>query len=113
MGMISTDNFRYFRKLYIAGGMILAVLLIGVSGFMMIEHDSFLNAFFMTINTVATVGFGQGHELTDAGKMFTSFLIIFSIGTFAYSISVITTHIVEGEFQTYFKKFRVNRDIQK
>jgi len=67
----------------------------------------------MTINTVATVGFGQGHDLTDAGKVFTSFLIILSIGTFAYSISVITTHIVEGEFQTYFKHYKVNRDIQK
>src|SRR5271170_6563479 len=111
--MISIDNFRYFRKLYIAGGLILAVLIVGVSGFMLIEHYSFLDAFFMTVNTVATVGFGEGHPLSDAGKVFTSFLIIFSIGTFAYSISVITTHIVEGEFQTYFKHYKVNRDIQK
>ncbi len=111
--MISIDHFHYFKKLYIAGGLILVVLLVGVSSFMMIEHYSFLNAFFMTINTVATVGFAEGRPLSDVGKIFTSFLIIFSIGTFAYSISVITTHIVEGEFQTYFKHYKVNREIQK
>jgi voltage-gated potassium channel len=40
-------------------------------------------------------------------------LIIFSIGTFAYAISVITRYVIEGEFQLYFKHYRVSRDIQK
>jgi len=103
--MVLVDNFRYFRKLYIAGGLIIAVILIGVSGFMLIEHYSFLDSFFMTIITVGTVGYGEVHQLSDLGKVFTSFLIIFSIGTFAYAISVITTHIVEGEFRHTLKNF--------
>ena len=66
----------------------------------------------MTVITVATVGYREVKELDD-GKIFTSILIIFSIGTFAYAVSVITRYIIEGEFQTYFRHYRVNKEIQK
>ena len=67
----------------------------------------------MTVITVATVGYREVKELDAAGKIFTSFLIIFSIGTFAYAISVITRYVIEGEFQIYFKTYRVNQEILK
>lgn len=89
------------------------VLLTGVIGFYFIEHFSFLDSVFMTVITVATVGYKEVHDLDPAGKIFTSFLIIFSIGTFAYAISVITRYVIEGEFQIYFKNYRVTQDIQK
>jgi voltage-gated potassium channel len=107
------NNLHYFSKLYFAGGLILLVISIGVSGYYFIEHYPLLDAFFMTIITLATVGYEEVYKLSDAGKIFTSFLIIFSIGTFAYAISVLTKYIIEGEFQTYFKHYRVNKEIQK
>src|SRR5436189_4145207 len=103
----------YFKKLYLAGGLILAVLLVGVLGFILIEHYSFLDSIFMTVITVATVGYQEVNPLSAAGKVFTSFLIIFSIGTFAYAVSVFTKYIIEGEFQTYFKHYKVNKEILK
>ncbi len=106
-------NFYYFRKLYLAAGLILAVLLTGMLGFLLIEHYSFLDSFFMTIITVATVGYEEVQPLSNAGKLFTSFLIIFSIGTFAYAVSVVTKYVIEGEFQMYFKHYRVNKEILK
>src|SRR5205085_3733594 len=106
-------NFYYFRKLYIAGGLILAVLTIGVVGYVLLEHYSFLDSFFMTIITVATVGYEEVKPLSDGGKVFTSFLIIFSIGTFAYAVSVLTKFVIEGEFQTFFKHYQVNQEILK
>lgn len=106
-------NLTYFKKLYIAIGLMLTVLIIGVSGYCLLENFTFLDSFFMTIITVATVGYREVNELDDSGKIFTSFLIIFSIGTFTYAISVITRYIIEGEFQTYFKHYKVNKEIQK
>lgn len=106
-------NFRYFKKLYAAIGVVLLVILSGVLGYIWIEDYSKLDAFFMTIITIATVGYREVHELSDEGKIFTSLLIIFSIGTFAYAISVITRYVIEGEFQTYFKHYQVNKEIQK
>lgn len=106
-------NLRYFKKLYLAIGVVFLVILSGQFGYMIIEDYPALDAFFMTIITIATVGYREVHELSDAGKLFTSFLIIFSIGTFAYAISVITRYVIEGEFQTYFKHYQVNKEIQK
>jgi len=106
-------NFHYFKKLYLASGLIFIVLSLGVAGFHFIENYPFLDAVFMTIITVATVGYEEVHKLSDAGKVFTSFLIIFSIGTFAYAVSVFTKYIIEGEFQTYFRHYKVNKEIQR
>lgn len=93
--------------------MVLLVLLVGIVGYYTIEDYSLLDSVFMTVITVATVGYREVKELDDAGKIFTSFLIIFSIGTFAYAISVITRYVIEGEFQTYFRHYKVNKEILK
>ena len=83
-------NLRYFKKLYIAIGLIVSALIIGIVGFMWIEDYNLIDAVFMTIITIATVGYREVKELNTEGKIFTSFLIIYSISTFAYAISVIT-----------------------
>lgn len=107
------SNYHYFKKIYIAGGLIVLVMLTGIFGYMLLEDYSLLDAIFMTVITVATVGYREVHELDATGKIFTSLLIVFSIGTFAYAISVITRYVLEGEFQLYFKHYRVNKEIKK
>ncbi|MBN1650142.1 MAG: potassium channel protein [Bacteroidales bacterium] len=83
------------RLLYAAVSLIL-VMIIGVVGFMYIEGDTFVNSAFMTVITFSTVGYSLLHELSDSGKIFTIFLIVLSLGVYAYSISIITTYFVEG-----------------
>ena len=107
------SNFQYFKKIYIAGGLVVFVMLSGILGYMWLQDYSLLDAIFMTVITVATVGYREVQELDATGKIFTSLLIVFSIGTFAYAISVITRYVLEGEFQLYFKHYRVNKEIQK
>jgi len=106
-------NYRYFKKLYVAGGLVLTMLAVGILGYFFIEHYSFLDSFFMTIITVATVGYEEVKPLSSGGKVFTCFLIIFSIGTFAYAVSVVTKYVIEGEFQIYFRHYQVNKEILK
>ena len=72
-------------------------MVMGVSGYMLIEGDDFINALYMTVITISTVGFGEIHMLSTPGKLFTMFLILSSFGTYAYAISIITTHFVEGQ----------------
>lgn len=106
-------NFRFFRKLYMAILLLVTVLLVGILGYMTICDYSLLDAIYMTVITVGTVGFREVQELTDVGKLFTSFLILFSLVTFAYALSVITRLIIEGEFQLFFKHYQVSKEIQK
>jgi len=110
---MSIFQIKYFTKLYVALGLILAIISIGISGFIIIEHYNFLEAFYMTIITIATVGFQEVRPLSDSGKIFTAFLIITSFGTFAYAITAITKYVVEGEFNYYYKFYKVNNTISK
>jgi len=80
---------------------------------MTIENYGLLDAFYMTVITLATVGFQEVHPLSSGGRLFTSFLIIISFGTFAYAISSITKYISDGEFKDYFKNKKVNAAIEK
>ncbi len=86
----------------------------GTLGFVLIEEDmSFLDAFYMTIITVSTVGFSEVKELSAGGKLFTIFLIITSFGTFAYALTAITKYILGGEYREYFKDYRMNKQVEK
>jgi voltage-gated potassium channel len=89
------------------------LIVIGTIGYMLIEDYRFLDAFYMTIITVATVGYGEVSPLSDAGRIFTSFLIITSFGTFAYAVSAITRFVVDGEFNNLFKLQKLNSAIEK
>jgi voltage-gated potassium channel len=106
-------NLKYFTKFYLALGLIAAIISIGIIGFMFIEDYTFLEAFYMTIITIATVGFQEVHPLTEEGRLFTALLIITSFGTFAYAITAITKYVVEGEFNYYYKFYKVNNTISK
>jgi voltage-gated potassium channel len=107
------NNHPFFKKLFIAAGLIIFLVVFGTAGFMIIENYRFLDAFYMTIITTASVGFREVNPLSDAGKIFTSLLIIMSLVTLGYSISVITTYIIEGELQLYFKNKKVKTEISK
>ncbi len=67
----------------------------------------------MTVITVSTVGFREVQPLSEAGMIFTSVLIISSIGAFAYSISALTTYFVDGEYRNTFKAARLKKEIDK
>jgi voltage-gated potassium channel len=66
----------------------------------------------MAVITLASVGFGEVHPLSPAGRIFTTILILFNVGLFAYSISTITSIFAEGGFTNMLKEFRMNRKIE-
>ena len=89
------------------------IVLIGIAGYMLIEHCSLLNALFMTTISITTVGYGEVIPLSDAGKWFTIFLLITSWGTFAFAITRITQFVISGEINQYFKTRRLMKDIDR
>lgn len=99
-------NYKYFAKVYYALFVIIGIILAGTFGFMIVEGWSLLDSFYMTIQTVSTVGFNEVNKLSDTGKLFTSFLIITSFGTFAYAVTAITSYVVGGEYKKYFQDYK-------
>lgn len=95
------ERFSSRTKILIGLGMLLSIIIIGVTGYMLIEGDSFLNALYMTVITVSTVGFGEVHKLSAGGKIFTMILIISSFTTYAYALTTISTHFFEGQLNFF------------
>ncbi|MBL7892824.1 MAG: potassium channel protein [Bacteroidia bacterium] len=102
-----------FKQIYLAIALIIAITFIGIIGFVLIEGYGFFDAFYMTIITIATVGFQEVHPLSDAGRLFTSVLIITSFGTFAFAVTAISQYVIDGELNSYFRNLRVTNEIKK
>lgn len=102
-----------FKPAVYAFVLLIGIVSIGILGYMIIEGFSFIESFFMTIITVATVGFQEVHPLSDVGRIFTAFLIIFSFGIFAYAVTTFTRYIIDGIFRNYFKDNKVKKRIGK
>lgn len=114
MGAVNFFN-RHRKRSKIYYFLIIIVLMIigGSSGFMLIEDWSFVDSFYMTIITVSTVGFGEVNELSSSGKLFTSVLIFFTFGTFAYALSSITSYVVGGDYKRYIQKQRIMKELNR
>lgn len=92
---------------------LIGLSIIGTVGYVYIDGYSWLNALYMTIITVGTVGFGEIQPLSDAGKLFTIFLIIASIGTVAYYITMVTRLLLDGEWRRQYRLFRQSKKLQR
>jgi voltage-gated potassium channel len=101
------------RDAYISLGLLVLIMAIGIIGYMVIENFGFTDAFFMTIITIATVGFREVHPLSVPGMYFTIFLIITSFGIFAYAVSTITRYVISGAIGHYYKSRKVRKKIQQ
>ncbi len=101
------------RKLYKATIVFIIVFTIGIFGYIYIEKWNFFDAIYMTAITLATIGFQEVHPLSIKGRIFTIFLILFGIGTLAYTASLWVTFIIEGHLGGWLKKRNMNKKIQQ
>jgi voltage-gated potassium channel len=101
---------RRFFFLFLA---IAATLAIGTVGFVLTDHYTPFEAFYMTLTTMTTVGYGELHQLSMRGRVFNSFLIFFGVSTLFIAVGAMTQTIIEWEFGDASGKRRVKRMIDK
>jgi voltage-gated potassium channel len=104
---------RLARRFLFIALAIAATLTIGTVGFTVIDHYPPFDAFYMTLTTMTTVGYGEIHPLSRAGRIFNSFLIFFGVGTIFIAIGAMTQTIIELEFGDVIGKRRNKRMIDK
>lgn len=92
---------------------LLAVLAGGTAGYMLIEKWDVWDAFYMTVTTVATVGYGEVHPLSPRGRLFTVALIFGGVGTLFYTVTLLATIIVEGGLHQQLEKRRAARMLEQ
>jgi voltage-gated potassium channel len=101
------------RRLVPAGIILLAVVIVGVSGYMLIERWSFLDAIYMVVTTLLTIGFQEVHKLSNAGRVLTIVISISGVGTALYAASQVMEIIVEGEILGYRKRKKMDKRIME
>src|SRR3954468_16515901 len=103
------DHIR--RRLAFIGAAIGLTLLIGTGGFVVIEGCPPFDAFYMTLFTISTVGYAELHPLSQAGRIFNSFLIFFGVATMFLAIGAVTQTAIELELNQFFGKRRTKNMI--
>jgi voltage-gated potassium channel len=98
------------RHLRIAISLVLGVLVLGIVGYMLIEHFSFIDALFTTVDMMSTVGI-TAHPLSDYGRLFTIIIIILGVGSLFYTFGVIMEFMIEGHLSQAIGRHIMDRKI--
>ncbi len=99
------------RRFFIAIAGIILLLGIGTLGYIAIEHMTAIDALYMTVITLSTVGFGEVKPLSSAGRVFTMALIVVGVGTMFYLLATAVEIIVEGTLREYLGATAMHRKI--
>ena len=85
----------------------------GTTGYMLIEGWNLLDALYMTVITVATVGYSEVHAISPAGRIFTLVLIFFGVGLFLFVFGNIIQFLVEGRIRVILGRRKLDRRISR
>ena len=85
---------------------LLTVLVIGVVGFKVIEGDAWtwLDAAYMAVITMSTVGFAEVKPLSDTGRVFSMVIIVTGVGAFAYTLATFGEQLISGQLVSSFRQ---------
>jgi len=104
---------RTVNRLLFATSLYLVSMVVGTVGFMSLEGYSLVDGIYMSVITFSTVGFTEVVPLSNSGKIFSVVYISINLGIFAYTVSVISSILFEGELNKVFKSYFVNREVKK
>ncbi|MDB5280099.1 MAG: potassium channel protein [Ferruginibacter sp.] len=109
--MYLLKRLHLFKGLFFALLLLGGLMLIGTVGYMLIEKYSFLEALYMTVITVASVGFNEVKPLTNPGRVFTILLILINLGLFTYFITWLSRYFSDLELVKQFKRINMDNKI--
>ena len=104
---------KFDSKIYTTLILVASTIAVGTIGYMWLSHYSFIDAVYMTVITVTTVGFGELRPFSPEEKVFTIFLILTSITIFGYAISAFSEYLVSGRLFDHFKHRNVEKQINR
>jgi len=110
----SAELFRSLqRRIFRALGAIVGLLMLGVVGYMILEGWDFLDALYMTVITLASVGYGETRPLDPPGRVFTILLILLGVAALGFLINQVLQAVSEGYFREGLELRRRQRMINK
>jgi voltage-gated potassium channel len=100
-------------KLRLAFLLLVLIVTIGTGGYVFIEHWSIFDSLYMTIITLATVGFSEVRPLSETGRAFTMILIAVGVFNGGYIIASIGQLVLEGQLRAILGRRKMEKIVQK
>ncbi len=101
------------RQIIISLLLFSTLIFLGCLGYMIIEDWTFLDSLYMTIITIATVGYSEVNKVSNEGRIFTLLLILLGGGFFLYLMSDIIKFLVEGRIRLVLGRYKLDHQIKK
>ena len=101
------------RGLSVTLGLLVVVTLGGTLGYVVLEGWSPLDAFYMTVISLTSVGFGEVHPLSPAGKLFTVLVILGGIAVVAVALGYGSRIVLEGQLERVMGRRRMEKEIAR
>lgn len=117
--MLKNKNLEFHRVpsslLSLRGALVLLLLdlLLGILGFHLVEGFGMIDAVYMTVITLSTVGYTEVQPLSPVGQLFTSAFILINIGLFAYLLAVFSYYVIEGKIFKSMHLDLIKKNIDK
>ncbi len=91
----------------------LIIVIVGTLGYMVIEGWSLLDSFYMTVITYSTVGYGEVHNISKIGELYTICLIFIGVGFYLYVAGAVIQFMVEGKIRIIMGRRKLDRKIDR
>jgi len=92
---------------------VLLVLFVGVLGYSLIEGWSVFDSLYMTVITLATVGFHEVQPMSNSGRLFTIILILIGVGIAMLVLTRLSAKVIERELSWVFKRRKMIKELDK
>jgi voltage-gated potassium channel len=100
---------RLLPRFRLPAMLVVLTVVYGTVGYLLLEGWSLTDSLYMTVTTLATVGYGEVRPLDGAGRLFTISLILFGVVALAVSIDAAAGALVSGELQAVIRRRRMRR----
>jgi voltage-gated potassium channel len=101
------------RHLVFSFSISILIIAAGTIGYMAIEGWSFIDALYMTVITISTVGFREVNQVSEGGRIFTIFLVFSGVGFTLYVAAAVVQFMVEGRIRIILGRRRLDKKIKR
>ena len=101
------------RHLIVSLSILILIIAAGTIGYMTIEGWQFVDALYMTVITISTVGFKEVNQVSAAGRIFTIFLVFSGVGFTLYVAAAVVQFMVEGRIRIILGRRRLDKKIDR
>jgi len=85
----------------------------GTAGYVLIEDWTIMDSLYMTLITLTTVGFGEIHSLSEAGRSFTMLLIAIGVFNGGFIVTAMAQLVLEGQLKAILGKRKMEKKVKK